>query len=131
MKYYSIIKYTGINIGVYFINSMMSNILNSKYILQLIGFIIITILIDAINLHDEYNLLEIKYNNLQKIEIKLKEDFNEIKMKLDLVLSKFKNKKNYNINIDYKDINKPYDDLDRKIIFKSNSFTFKNKETII
>jgi len=108
---------------------MMSNILNSKYILQLIGFIIIIIFIDAINLQDEYKLLEIKYNNLQKIEIKLKEDFNEIKMKLELVLSKFKNNKNYNINIDYKNINKPYDDL--KIIYKSNSVTFKNKETII
>jgi len=108
----------------------MSNIINSKITIHLISFLIIIVLIDALNLLDEYKLLEIKYNDSQKIQIKLTNDLKEINFKFDIFLSKIKNKKDYNINVQYKDANKPKDDLNSFCLFKSNSFTFKNKKTI-
>lgn len=118
MKYYNIIKYTGLTATIYLTNSMMSNIINSKIILQLIIFIIIIIFIDALNLQEEYILLQDKYKSLQNTEIIFNNHFKDINLKLGILLSKTQNKKHYDINVEYKKLN------------KSKSFTFKNKETI-
>lgn len=92
--------------------------MNSIITLQIIGFITIIIFIDALNLQEEYKLLQDKYKSLQDNEIILNNHYKNIYLKFDILLLKSQNKKNYDINIEYEKIN------------KSKSFTFKNKETI-
>lgn len=104
--------------------------INSIIILQIISFITIIIFIDALNLQEDYRFLQEKYKSLQNTENILNNHFKDINLKLDILLIKFENKNNYNIHFQYKEVNKTKDNLGRNILFKSNSFTFKNKETI-
>lgn len=125
-KYNSIIKYTSINAGIYILNSILTYFFSYVVVLHLLCFITVIIIIDAVNLQYQYNLLELKYDNI-KTRNTIEYDLISIKNKIDILLNTDnKTNENHIINIDIKESDFNYN-LAKKALGCSKSLSFIKK----
>lgn len=80
-----VLKYSGIHIAIYIINQFLLSIFTVSTVLQILGFGIIFVLMDAFVLQHDYKLLELNYKNLID-RCEYNRELNLIKQKLDLLL---------------------------------------------
>ena len=124
---YKIIKFTCINTIIYLMNEII-NIFFKKYLIlytNILCFILIIILIDAIVIDNNYRILQINYDNLVKNN-NINNDINIIKNKIDFLTSKINLfcEDKPKIEIDIK--NREFDyKLARKSLISSKSLSFK------
>lgn len=124
---YKIIKFTCINTIIYLMNEII-NIFFKKYLIlytNILCFILIIILIDAIVIDNNYRILQINYDNLVKNN-NINNDINIIKNKIDFLTSKINLfcEDKPKVEIDIK--NREFDyKLARKSLISSKSLSFK------
>ena len=125
-NYNNIIKYTTINAGIYILNSILTYFFSYVVVLHLLCFITVIVIVDAVNLQYQYNLLELKYDKLKTKDM-IEYDLIAIKTKLDILLTTDnKTNENHIINIDIKDSDFNYK-LARNALGCSKSLSFIKK----
>lgn len=127
MKYNNnIIKYTTINAGIYILNSILTYFFSYIVVLHVLCFIIVIVIVDAVNLQYHFNLLELKYDNL-KTKNTIEYDLMTIKNKIDILLNTDnKTNENHIINIDINESDFNYK-LARRALGCSKSLSFIKK----
>jgi len=122
MKYY-IIKYASINAGIYILNSILTYFFTYVVVLHLLCFITVIVIVDAFHLQYQFNLLELKYNDLNNKNL-IEYDLISIKNKIDTLLTTDnKTNENHIINIDIKDSDFNYKSA-KKALGCSKSLSF-------